>query len=445
MHFPTRRFAPILLLILAACGAPKPHVDTQDAGPLLRRGPVPDQPDVLIYLIDTLRKDHLGCYHYPLETSPAIDAFAEQASIFSDMIPMSSWTRPSVASMLTGTLDYTHRAIRAEDHLREGLPSLARALEAAGWDTASIVTNPAVGSLFGFGKDFQYHADLWQKYQPVGWEADVEAVDTAIARIAEAADRPQFIYLHTMAPHRDYAPPEAYRDRFMPERFVGTRSQVNIMKDMALYDAEIRFSDDQFARVIDALKRTGRYDNALIVLLSDHGEQFMEHGELAHAASLHFAEMGVPFIVKLPGNRRSDQDIRYTVQMADVAPTILDALGLAIPAGMEGRSLMPLITLEGSFPPQPAVSRLYFGEKRYYMAQTQWLKYIFDATRGEGSWYDIIQDERERDPRRTPPEDGEALKAHADAFAAHPIAEGDAAAAPLTGKQRDVLDALGYL
>lgn len=402
-------------------------------------------PLVLLYLVDTLRKDHLGCYYYPLDTSPAIDAFAKDGVIFRELMPMSSWTRPSVASLLTGTMDYTHHALSLEDHLRDGVPSLAGALGEQNWATCGIVANPSVGSLFGFGKDFSWFQDVWEGHISIGWQADVDAVDKALNVLDEYAGEPLCLYLHVMAPHREYEPPKEYAERFMPEQFVGTRAQVRLAKDMARYDAEIRFADDQFARVVQRLKESGRYDNALIVFLSDHGEQFFEHGEWAHANTLHYEELGVPLIVKLPGNAHAGAEVRQPVQMADVAPTMLQALGLQPAAAMEGRSTMPLITLQGDFPATPVVARLRFKERHYVMAQTPELKYLYDATLGESSWFDLVKDPLEYQPLRQAPEGGQALKDWADAFTAHAIPAKGEASPPLSEQQRKDLEALGYL
>jgi arylsulfatase A-like enzyme len=406
---------------------------------------VPDKPDVLVYLIDTLRMDQLGCYHYPLDTSPQIDVFARDATTFRNLVPMSSWTRPSVASLLTGTMDYTHHAISSDDHLRKGLPSLAASLADAGWETHAFVCNPAVSASYGFFADMHTHLDLGGAPNSKAAEDDALAVDRALATIAAAQGQPLFLYVHTMAPHRNYEPGPAYADLFMPDRFVGSREQVRLAKELALYNAEIRFSDDQFARIIQALKAAGRYDNALIVLVSDHGEQFMEHGERAHAKSLHFSELGVPLLVKLPGNTGAGNTVRHVVQMADVAPSILSALGLPVPPAMEGRSFLPLISLQGSYPPLPGFARLRTHGRHFYAARTPTLKFIHDVTLDESTWFDLEADPLEVRPLRKPPPEGEALKAFADAIAAKPIPEAGSTSPPLSPQQREQLDALGYL
>lgn len=270
------------------------------------------RPDVVIFLIDTLRKDHLGCYGYPINTSPNIDAFAQDAVQFRQLIPMSSWTRPSVASLLTGTMDFTHHALSPEDHLAEGLPSLPTTLKAAGWQTHAAVANPEVGANYGFAAGFDTYADLWQGRQKFGWEDDAKVLSRALEHLAPAGDAPLFLYLHLIAPHRNYEPRPGTEEAFVPEQFVGTRREAQVQRERALYDAEIHGADAEFGRLIAALRTAGRYDNALIVLLSDHGEQFMEHGERAHANSLHFEELGVPLLIKLPGNAHRGTRVRET-------------------------------------------------------------------------------------------------------------------------------------
>lgn len=403
------------------------------------------RPDVIVYLIDTLRKDHLGCYGYPLPTSPNIDAFAADAVKLRDFTPMAAWTRPSVTSLLTGTMDYTHHALSPEDHPREGLPSLAKTLGEAGWETQAQMVNPAVGSEAGYGKDFSWHTDVWRDRQPVGWETDAIAVEAAIKATEAAGGREQFLYLHTMAPHRDYQPHEDFTDRFMPDRFVGTRTQVRTQKDLALYDAEIATADRHFGEFIAALKAQGRYDNALIVLLSDHGEQFMEHGEMAHSNSLHFAEMGAPCLIKLPGNRHAGTEVREVTRIADLMPTMLEVLGLPIPAGVDGRSLLPQLTRSAVLPALPAFARLRIGKKFQYMAQTEALKYLHDIVTGNIFWYDRENDPMELAPMTRPPAGGEDLQKFAEEMASKPVPEKGAASPPLSPSEQSDLKALGYL
>jgi arylsulfatase A-like enzyme len=403
------------------------------------------RPDVFVYLIDTLRKDHLGCYGYPLLTSPNIDAFAADAVKLRDFTPMAAWTRPSVTSLLTGTMDYTHHALSPEDHPREGLPSLAKTLGEAGWETLAQMVNPAVGSEAGYGKDFSWHTDVWRDRQPVGWETDAIAVDAAIKATEAAGGREQFLYLHTMAPHRDYQPHEDFTDKFMPERFVGTRPQVRTQRELALYDAEIATADRHFGTFIAALKAQGRYENALIVLVSDHGEQFMEHGELAHSNALHFAEMGAPCLIKLPGNLRAGTEVREVTRIADLMPTILEAVGLPIPSGVDGRSLLPQLTRSSVLPPLPAFARLRIGTKFQYMAQTETLKYLHDVVKGNIFWYDRENDPMELAPMTRPPAGGEELQKFAEEMAAKPVPEKGAASPPLSPSEQSDLKALGYL
>jgi arylsulfatase A-like enzyme len=434
--------------LLVACVAPEVAQQAAEtakptAAPASRQAPGA-KPDVIICLIDTLRKDHLGCYYYPLDTSPNIDALAKEGVIFRDLVPMSSWTRPSIATMLTGTMDYTHHALSMEDHLREGLPSLARTLRDAGWFTRSIVTNPAVGGTFGFGRDFESHTDVGAGRPVVTAREDLEAVELALEAIAQAGEKPLFMYLHLMAPHREYQPPAEFRDLFMPETFVGTRPQVRVQKELALYDAEIRFADHSFGRVVRALKDAGRYDNAIIVVLSDHGEQFMEHGELAHANSMYGEELNVPFVLKLPGNAHAGFEVGTLVQMADVAPTLLDVLGLRA-EGMDGRSLMPLVALEGSFEPRPAFARLRFSQRHLFMARAGSLKLIRNVARGEEFWFDLNTDPQELMPMLSMPEGAEGIRAAAEEFAARPVPAMGAASPPLTEEQRKDLEAMGYL
>jgi len=387
-------------------------------GPCEVVSPDPSKPNVLIVLIDTLRLDHLGCYYYPLDTSPAIDRLAEDSIRFWRLMPQSSWTRPSVASLMTSTYPSAHGTHDMFDVMRPGLPSLAAALGRAGYESHGLVTNAQCLPLWGFGDGFSRYVDVETTNAVAVDTRDGRAVDVALATLRQAVGRPWFLYLHLMAPHAPYAPPAPYSTAFMPDRFVGTRPQIRLQKEMARYDGEIAYADAQMGRLLEALKTLGLYDDTLIILVSDHGEQFMEHGEQGHGKSLFEEELRVPFIMKMPHGANAGEERKQLVQMIDIGPTVLDIVG-ALPEGrFQGRCLRDLIEHD------PIEDRVGYASLRFYghslrAAKTRRQKYIHDVLRQEPTWYDLENDPHEHRGVRHPLPDAEPLAAFASRVASH--------------------------
>ncbi|RMH18267.1 MAG: hypothetical protein D6696_13415 [Acidobacteria bacterium] len=365
--FTPRRVERLRPRLVAPAAAPQPAAaDDPPAG-----GPPASRPDVLVYLIDTLRADHLGCYGYPRPTSPQIDALAAEAALFEHAIAQSSWTKASVASIFTGRWPLAHGANLRTDALAAAAQTLAETLHHHGYATAGFVTNPNVTSAFGFDQGFE-------RYHYLGETASAAEVNAAALAWLDARPpdaRPFFLYLHTLEPHAPYRPPAAFRERLAPQvpaalaaepdavldaMQAGRRPVEGVLVDhlRALYDAEIAANDDAFGALRRAFETRGRWRDLLLVLASDHGEEFYEHGNFQHGRTLHRESLEVPLIVKLPGppvRRR----IGERVQHVDLLPTILDAAGLPPTAGSEGRSLLPLLRGAAPGPSRPTFAYLH--------------------------------------------------------------------------------------
>ena len=336
------------------------------------RGEHGKQPNVLIYLVDTLRADHLGVYGYNRDTSPRLDAFARTATIFERAIGQSSWTRPSTASVFTGQLPLTHGVTQKRHALSVDTTTLAESLYGAGYDTAAFVTNPNVASAFGFGQGFGIYR-LLKKHSD-----STLATEHVLAWLERREDeRPFFLYVHTPDPHGPYLPPEPHRSRLAgdadrvyraiqakPKREKWESDEETIRQLLALYDAEIAANDENFGRLLDDLKRRDLFDDTLIVFLSDHGEEFFDHHDWNHGRGLHAETLDFPLLVKLPDQRRGRR-VTEPAQHIDVMPTILDALGVPLPEGIEGRSLLPLLAGEAKHPlgPRAAYSHVDLNDR----------------------------------------------------------------------------------
>jgi arylsulfatase A-like enzyme len=306
-----------------------------------------DQPDIVVYLVDTLRADRLGCYGYPRAVSPRLDAFAQSATLFENAIAQSSWTRPSVASIFTGQWPGSHDVSRKRDGLTSEAITLAENLRAAGYATAACITNPNVAAAFGFDQGFEVFQML-----PPG--ADSTTINEWVFSWLEKRrdDRPLFLYLHTADPHSPYLPPEDMLDRWAPEardlwesirrsppREIWDGSAHLIDKLLALYDAEVAANDRSYGELLDYLAERNQLDDALVVFLADHGEEFYDHGGWSHGRSLFVETLDFPFVVKLPRQRLGTR-VDTLAQHIDLMPTLLDYLGLPLPQTIEGRSLL---------------------------------------------------------------------------------------------------------
>jgi arylsulfatase A-like enzyme len=307
-------------------------------------------PNLLIYMIDTLRADRLGIYGYESPVSPNIDRFGAEATVFDNAVGQSSWTRASVASVLTGLWPVAHGANRRGDRLSDEALTLGEILQLAGYGTAAVGTNPNVSGPFGFRQGFDHFVML--RSRPRADIVNNLAFEWLDGREDEA---PFFLYLHTVEPHDPYSPPEEYRQRFAPDvspEFA--RRSKKIMRDLrlgeiepepqviadllALYDGEIADNDAWFGRLLDGLRERGLYDDTMIIVVSDHGEEFYEHGGWTHGRTLQSESVNVPLIVRFPGQSEGRR-VDTPVQHIDILPTVLEALGLEIPSGLEGRSL----------------------------------------------------------------------------------------------------------
>ncbi len=338
-----------LVLKRPAIAAPRVAKADSPAAP----GPVPEgRPlNVVLYLVDTLRADRLGCYGYGKPVSPRIDAFAREATLFRHAVAQSPWTRPSMATILTGLLPRTHGVHRKRHALSSEAVTLAEALKQQGYETAGFVTNGNVARSFGFGQGFDTYELLPRKRSAA---MDVHA--RAAAWLEDEKDAPFFLYLHTVEPHAPYDPPETFRRRFAPQVQDEALTRMNLLKRLqerkvpatpelrrdllALYDAEVAANDAAFGELIDLLVRKGLWEDTLIVFVSDHGEEFLDHGGWEHGKTLHTEMLDVPLIVRIPGIGKG-KVLERQAQHADLVPTILSAVGLPIPAAVEGRSLLP--------------------------------------------------------------------------------------------------------
>jgi arylsulfatase A-like enzyme len=301
----------------------------------------PHRPNVVVVLVDTLRADHLGAYGYERDTSPAIDAFGRDAVRFERAYSTSGWTRPATASLLTGLHPQRHAATTRSSSIAPNVPLIGDLARARGYHTAAFVTNVNVLAVWGFDRGFDTFVDV----ETTTGSDRADAVHGAVLEHLDADGfrEPFLLYLHLLDPHSPYDAPAPFADRF---RRKGTGPLVaravhslGLEEVVAAYDQEIAFVDRHFGALMAELQRRGWYDDALVVLTSDHGEGFGEHGHYFHGNSLFEELVRVPLLIKLPGNAHAGTVVAGAVSIADVAPTIATQVGAETAHEMDGVDL----------------------------------------------------------------------------------------------------------
>ena len=363
---------------------------------------MPRRANVLIYLVDTLRSDRLGILGYPRPITPNIDRFAKSSSLFLNAIGQSSWTKASVGSIFTGLWPPAHGAIGWKHKLSSEIETLAERLQANGYRTAAFVTNPHVVRTFGFTQGFDEYT---RKLKRPSDEVNQMVFDWFEGRKDED---PFLLYVHTMDPHAPYAPREPFKSKFAPTadeipqwqpRWRWPMEALPYLSD--LYDAEIAFNDASFGQLLGFLEERGLYDDTLIVFVSDHGEEFKEHGRWRHGANLHAETLNFPLIVKFP-DQQDGARVETAVQHIDLLPTILASVGLEIPEALEGRDLAS-IAMADLVPAETVSSGIYShlrlgsGPLNHSLVKGQWK--LIRKLRDEG-WETSLFDWRQ-DPAET--------------------------------------------
>jgi len=302
---------------------------------------------VVLISIDTLRRDHLSLYGYRRRTTPGLEAFAREAVVFEDAVSTSSWTLPAHASLLTSTYPGVHGATSSKVGLSPEWPGLPRLLRDAGYFTQAMVTHVYLSKEYGMGEGFERH-----RYLP---ETRAEEItDQAIHFLEGRGDSDFFLFLHYYDPHWHYDPPAPY-DRAFDPSYEGETTGIwwdfkeldadsidpkDLHHIQALYDGEILYTDRQIERLFQEMKRIEVFENALVVVTSDHGEEFLDHGRWEHQKTLYEEQLRVPLVIKFPRGVSRPRRVSQQVSLVDVAPTVLEALEVPAPPTFEGRSLL---------------------------------------------------------------------------------------------------------
>lgn len=336
-----------------------------------------DSPLVLIS-VDTLRSDHLPAYGYREVATPAVDALAADSVLFERVYSSYPMTLPSHCSILTGLTPPEHGVRNNRGYvLTPERLTLTERLKFAGYRTAAVVSTMVLRRRTGIDQGFDTFIDPGEKprsrtFAQTRGEASVRRAHEWLGGLAPGERF--FLLLHLFDPHTPYEAPEPYASRYAP------------------YDAEIAYTDHLVGTFLDALKARGLYDRTLIVFLSDHGEGLGDHVEKEHGLLLYREALQVPLLVKLPGRQRAGQRVARSAALVDLAPTLLELLGLDR-GGLAGRSLFSSRSED-----VPIYSETLFTREQYGWSELRSViqgdAHYIEAPRPE--LYDLRHDPEER-------------------------------------------------
>jgi len=339
------------------------------------------KPNIILITLDTTRADRLGCYGYRRQTSPNIDKLAEESVLYTRAIAPSSWTLPSHASLFTGKFTSSHGArydpegpllltdaisgpeswdaYRARG-LAQNEVTLAEVLKETGYTTAAVVGGPWMKRIFGLNKGFDYYND--SQISTVNGRLASQVTTSALNWLERRREKKFFLFLNYFDPHGPYSPPEGFALRFLPKGTNFTGREPTLEETNALYDAEILYMDHYIGRFLQKLKVENLYNDTLIIVTSDHGELFGEHGKFGHGHYLYQEELHVPLFIKYPAGEVSPKRTDLRAQLTDILPMIYERVGITIPGNIQGTSPsqikhpiiaetypLPLISKDGSW------------------------------------------------------------------------------------------------
>jgi arylsulfatase A-like enzyme len=450
--------------------------------PVLAQRPQPagGKLNVILYVVDTLRADHLSAYGYKRDTSPRIKELAGRGVLFERAYSAGSSTWPSIKALFASRFpsELGDRGLAVNGRVAK---TLAEVFRDAGYATASFNGNFSLIDELGFGRGFQTYELLRREGsdKPAEVAADV-IYDKAVAWVRAHRDEPFFLWIQTMDVHSYDAPPP-WRGKFTapPGKAATTEEALKALKNLSpeqleafkamgkltpdqlkgfarfnpdKYDEAVAYTDHVFGQLVDALGEMGLADRTAIVLTADHGEPLGQRGQMFHGESLHEELVHVPLVILLPGVRQGER-IDTVVSLMDLAPTLAELAGLPVPDGFIGRSLLQARTRlrpASAFGEQPPFSWGQQGNRRYmWFAHEDPWKLLMDQ--GQVALYDLANDPGELTDvsAQHPVVTGYLVDALAQRV---PMLRGGAAptaAEPLTPEARQKLDsalrALGYI
>ena len=328
-----------------------------------RQMPLEKLPNVVLITLESLRTDHVGAYggksrsRPDLALTPGLDALAREAVVYEDAHAVSSWTLAAHASLFTGLYPSGHQTDGPMDRLDDSYPTLAEVLAARGYQTAAVVSGPYLRRTHNLQQGFELYDDSIASLTSALAHDDVTnpRLEAALRYFVEEqrdASRPFFLFAYFWDSHFDFLPPAPYDEMFVDsgcepidlsdfdtsEVVHEGISPGQLAYVFSQYAGEVRWTDDHLARFFRLLKQHGLWDDTLVIVLGDHGEEFFDHGEKGHKNNLYAETVRIPLIVKFPKQTEGRRDARLVSQV-DILSTILDVADTPVSFPVHGRSL----------------------------------------------------------------------------------------------------------
>ena len=343
--------------------------------------------NVLVYLVDTLRADHLKAFNSGTRVrTPGLDQLVQQGSaVFASAHTQENWTKPSVATLLSSLFPWEHHATTTEAVVPAAVELLPERLGKLGFYTGAFIANGYVSDKFGFKQG-------WSTYRNYIREGRYSRAEFLAADVLEWLDKrpsekPFMLYVHAIDPHVPYKPTGQFMSLYDPLPYDGVvdfkddnelLEKIKIgsikLKDRdkvhleALYDSEISYHDLHFRTIVAALEKRGLAQDTMIVVVADHGEEFWDHGSVGHGHSVYEELLRIPMVIRLPGVTQAPTRVSSAAGLVDIVPTVFDALGQQQPEGLSGRSLLPELRGTTADAPPVAVSGFMDGWRTLVMS-----------------------------------------------------------------------------
>jgi choline-sulfatase len=420
--------------VSAGWGDPEVMVPREKSAPLPAPGSRKPARNVILLVIDTVRADVFKPFNGKSTVrTPSFERLADEATVFTAAYANENWTKPSVATILSGLYPSTHGTKADTDVLSSDARLLSEHLRRKSFATAAFIANGYVSDKFGFKRGWDAYTNYIRENKPS--EAEYVFGD-ALAWIDKRKDERFFLYLQTIDPHVPYDPPAEftrmyhngeYRGRFgrsldgLEQLDIASRKKPMDETDWryirALYDAEVTYHDTHMGRFLDKIDKMGLLDETLFIVTNDHGEELRDHGKLGHGHSLFDELVRAPLVIRYPSLFRGGQRVREPVENVDLFPTILEALGLEPVSDVDGVSLLPM--LEGRPPAMPSYAISEFRSAYRSVRVGRWK--MIAGQDGTRRLFDIDVDPGEQnDQSRRAPIAGRMCEQHLAEFLASP-------------------------
>lgn len=478
----TIKAAAFPILAIALCLPAITGCERGDVAP----GPTPN---IVFVLVDTLRADRVGAYGSQARHTPTVDAIAAEGVVFERAIAQSPWTQPSMASLLCSRYPTAHKVLRFVPLKSDGtrvsskiavlssaLHTQAELLHERGYATAGFVANPLMLADYGFAQGFDHYDTSFANNRTPG-----NVVNDAALAWLESRDlsKPFFLYLHYMDVHGPYEAGPEFLDELLDEvdrrpekhrlsqqdldRLTYLRKLPRVRTNearharlalyreywVARYDAGVREFDHHLANLRSGLQAAGVWEDAYVIITSDHGESLCEHGYWKHGWTMFDTELHVPMILRWPGAIPLGRRVAETVRLIDLLPTVLDQLRLPVPNGAQGRSLTGLISGAGQPTSIAALAEaVKMGPERKALYLDDW-KLIVNTQTSARRLFRLADDPNELNDLSSqfPDVTGRLLRELTTQLAASSkLAEAvDSTLTPASREQIERLKALGYI